>query len=412
MGYCPGDKPNAGPMETPVPGAEAAREERITMKSEKRSKAFRRRLGVVCCALIAAFVAFAGAETTGLGLAPAEASGSVAASERANERPITDGDVERYLPRLRADAAAFQTAVREGREVSAAVESGMAARMKLYEDMVSGKFKDATSGGTDVLSWMRAQTEYALIPPGAVYNADCTREVTADWMVPSAIFTFGKESAHRDLLHRATAGDTAALNEFHRRRGTEEMTGKRSAEAQAMYDLMQKTVSFYLDHGFTEIHDPMGHSILYTPLLSPDKALTVDVWEVNPYAGVLPRNILQSCAELPTGPMIEMFYGGRPQEEQALAETGQEAAGSGAAAEATDPEYERVKEALFLAYADAANPSAVEIEIPTDAPSEVKAKLAEIRAEFAVRRENLAVYRRHEAELAPVLEALLHFSEE
>jgi hypothetical protein len=29
-----------------------------------------------------------------------------------------------------------------------------------------------------------------------------------------------------------------------------------------------------------------------------------------------------------------------------------------------------------------------------------------------VRRENLAVYRRHEAELAPVLEALLHFSEE
>jgi hypothetical protein len=347
----------------------------ITMRLLPLSKILRRRwLEVGCLALPAAFLAVASAETT--------------------ERPITDVDVERYLPRLRAEASALAKDVREARELFAAVDSAITDRMQLYNEMSSGK--------VDVLAWIRGQTGYALVPTEAIYNADCAREITADWMVPTAIFTFGKESAHRDLLRRATAGDTAALNEFYRRRGSEEIEG-RSDEAQALYDLAAKTVSFYLDRGFTEVVDPLGHSVLCTPLASPDRTLFVDVWEVNPYAGVLPRNILHACAELPTGPMIEMTYGGEPGEEQADAA----AQGAAAPAETPNPEYDRVKEALLLAHLDAANPSAIDIEIPPDAPPEVKAKMAEIRAEFAVRRDNLAVYIRHEAELAPVLETLL-----
>jgi hypothetical protein len=68
------------------------------------------------------------------------------------------------------------------------------------------------------------------------------------------------------------------------------------------------------------------------------------------YAGVIPRNILSSCAALPTGPMIE---------------------------------------------------------IPSDAPPEVKAELAAIQAEYKVRLTNVAVYKRHEAVLAPILQVFL-----
>ena len=309
----------------------------------------------------------------------------VIASMAATERPITDADVERHLPRLRAEASAMESAIRRGLEASAAIQSAIEEKEKFYDDIASGK--------TDVLAWIRQHTEYALIPAGAVYSAECSRTVTGDSAIPTAVFTFAKESPYRDLLRRATAGDAEALAEYQLLRGEEEV-GVRSAEAQAIYDLVAKTVSFYKDHKFVEA-ESIDRPVIVTWLVPPNRSVLVSVWDVNPYAGVLPRNILATCSALPTGPMVEIELKGGPEEE---------APNVAEAEELPDPEYERVKEALIMAQIDAADPSALMIEVPPDAPPAVKTELAAVQAEYAVRLENVAVYRRHEAVLAPILE--------
>ena len=304
------------------------------------------------------------------------------------ERPLTDADIARYLPRLREEASAFTTSSRKVLEWSAYVESAAAEHEALMEDLVSGK--------TDVLAWMRAQTEHALVPAKAVYNTQCSRAITAAGAATTAVFTFGKESPYRDLLRRAASGDEAALQEFHTRRGEEE-TGKRSPASQAIRDLVAGIVSFYRDHGFVEVKGK--HPVTVTFLTSPDPRMSVVVWEVNPYLGLLPRITYPECSALPTGPLVELEYMKPVYDFEIVA--------SATAEEKPDPEYERVKEALILAQMDAADPSSLEIEIPPDAPPEAKKELRAMAALFTVRKANVAVFKRHEAALAPILEALL-----
>jgi len=309
----------------------------------------------------------------------------------ATERPITDSDVKRYLPLLRADAAAMESAMKNGLEASEEIQAKAEENEKFYAGIESGKI--------DVFAWIRQHTGYALIPPGAVYSAECSRTVTFDSVIPTAIFTFGKESPYRDLLRRVAAGNMEALAEYQLLRGEEEI-GERNAAAQAIYDLVAKTVSFYKDHEFAE-PESINRPVSVTWLVPPDPSVFVSVWDVNPYAGVLPRNILSSCAALPTGPMVEIELRTVPEEESPIVA---EAEGL------SDPEYERVKEALIMARIDAADPSALTIEVPPDAPPAVKAELVALQAAYAVRIENVAVYRRHEAVLAPILETFLRTS--
>lgn len=305
----------------------------------------------------------------------------------AAERPLTDADVTRYLPRLREEASAFTSGRREALETFADLESAVAEHEALKADFESGK--------TDVLAWMRAQTEYAMVPAKAVYNAKCSRALTAVGGPVTAILTFGKESPYRDLLRRAASGDEAALQEFYTRRGEEE-TGKRSPASKEIQNFVLGVVSFYRGRGFVEVKGV--HPVTVTFLESPDPRLSVIVWEVNPYLGLLPGQTYSECSALPTGPLVELEY---------VSKAPLEFEESAAAEEKPDPEYERVKEALILAKMDTADPSQLEVEIPPDAPPEAKKELREYASLFAVRKANLAVYKRHEAALAPILEALL-----
>jgi hypothetical protein len=359
-------------------GAGDNNEEMVAMKLLDLSKASRMRwLAAGCFALVA--MSFATAH--------------------AIERPLTDADVKRCLPRLRAEAAAFTKTVSEAREGSAAMISAIEERAKFQADLLEGK--------KDVLEWLRAQSEYVLIPDGAVYSAECSRAITGERGGPTAVFTFKKESPYRDLLRRAALGHEAARDEFNNLRGGEE-TGERSAAAQAMHDFVAGTLSFYRDRGFVEIE--ANRPITVTFLGSPDGRVSVTIWEANAYCGLLPLPNPHACSALPTGPLVEISL---------AIESGADTTGAAAndtlaadtAKEKPDPEYERVKEALLLARMDADNPSALEFDIPPDAPPEVKAELSTIAAEFAVRRANILMYKRHEAELAPILDALLELSE-
>ncbi len=244
------------------------------MKSFRLSGAFRRRSIIIgCFALVA----------------------SAFASAHALERPLTDADIARHLPRLRAEAAAFTKTARETREASAAVISTVEEIEKLRADLVEGR--------KDILEWLRAQSNQVLIPGGAAYSAECSRAVTGEASVPTAVFTFGKESPYCDLLRRAASGNAAAVDEFNTRRGEEEI-GKRSAAAQTMHDFVAGTIAFYRDRGFVIIEG--NHPIIVTFLGSPDGRLSVAIWEANAYCGLLPRDTPPACSALPTGPIVEI----------------------------------------------------------------------------------------------------------
>lgn len=320
---------------------------------------------------------------------------SAFATAHALERPLTEADITRHLPRLRAEAAAFTKTVSEGLKVTAAIQSYTEAGQKFWGDIDSGK--------TDVLAWMRAHADHVLVPTGAVYGADCSRVESGNLGKPTAVFTFGKESPYRDLLRRAASGDDAARAEFQTRRGEEE-TGKRSAAAQATHDFIAGILSFYRDLGFTAAEG--DRPITATFLQAPDGCVSAAIWEVNPFAGQLPLPTPSECSSLPTGPLVEITFEGETVATPAAIAGAPAAEEKPAAGENPDPEYERVKDALFLAQVDAADPSALEFEIPSDAPPELKANLAALAAEFAVRKSNLIIYKLHEAELAPLLEAL------
>ena len=132
---------------------------------------------------------------------------------------------------------------------------------------------------------------------------------------------------------------------------------------------------------------------------------------MNAFSGLRPRSPIPVCAARPTGPLLEIRFQGESSE--ATDASAREHTESGGWEEGkADPDYEAVKEALLLARTDARNPSQIEVPIPLDAPPEVKAGLGSVAAQFEVRKANLMVYKRHEAEIAPILKAFLQTSEE
>jgi hypothetical protein len=312
------------------------------------------------------------------------------------ERPLTDADIIRWLPQLRAEAEAFRKAAHAAGEASATVKSRAAQAAELQADISAGR--------KDALEWIRAHATTLPIPAEAIYSAECSRAMTAEGGAPTAAFTFNRESPYRDLLKRAAAGDETARDEFQRRCGEEER-GERSAVSKAARDFARSIAAFYRDRGFVDSEGPTV-SILTTILISPDRSLTVRISEANIYCGLLPRGLPPACSSLPTGPLLEIQDSGEPAVDNAPVAVGPASLGAATEAEA-DPEYEAVKEALFLARSDAANPTALDCEIPSDAPAEVKQELAVIAAGYSLRKANLLAYRRHESTLAPLLDAFL-----
>ncbi|MCU0253510.1 MAG: hypothetical protein MUE47_03120 [Acidobacteria bacterium] len=281
----------------------------------------------------------------------------------------------------------------EARETHAELVSAVEGREALLADMASGK--------TNISTWLRARTDEALVPPGAIFSEQCSRALTEHAHSPTAVYTFQKESPYRDLLRRAASGDAAARDEFYRRRGADGLS-ERSAAGTEIRDLVATTETFFRNHGFVDSGGP-AVSIVVTILLSPTRSVVASISEVNSYCGLLPRDVPLACSTLPTGPLVEIAFSGDLLQLPMRDDAGTTVAG----AEEADPEYERVRNALVQARADAADPATIEFVVPPDAPAEVEASLNELAAEFATRRANVLLFRKYEAVLAPLLDALL-----
>lgn len=307
---------------------------------------------------------------------------------------LTDADVRRVLPVMRADAAERQGALKE-----------MGQTLEKYEKMtqeMAQRMKDLESGKLDPLAYLKQRSPYVSAPPSAAYKPKLSR-IASLWAYgyPIAVFSYGIESeAARNLAH---GGESAARQYANFGDIYKGPAGQKIKAAEEEFK------SFYTAKGFRDL---AFTKVPGWSCVSPDGSVSAWFVFVNLYAGT------KDVEAIPDGPILELglaeFFsvGEKPQrmdepespahldKEQALREAGM-----------SEEEYGAFVNALAMARNDAANPSAIDpanIGLDYDGPMEpeMKKTLVEMRAFYEVRRQNSILYKRHAAVLDPLLTAL------
>jgi hypothetical protein len=318
----------------------------------------------------------AGSDRTVAGSAVVLAALVLATAARAEERRLTDADVRKALPILRAEGAALAGA-------QAAFDREAAPR---------------TSFTGDPLEWLKKRARIAL-PKGAVYQARCSRAASGAGG-PVAIFTFGRAI---DCYHRTWREG------FRSKRNPEaDMTEACRAEGEGTTRFLDGVQASLLGRGF--VADEEGPA--FRKLSSGDGKLRAVLHPHNVFdranrpddhplvLGIEGKDARESalaaCSAVDSGPLLEIRAAGGPA-----------GIGEGAVAEALRQagldarEWEALKEAMLLARVD--------VEQGVLAAEEAAAAAlegGERPPALEVRRSNADMYRRHAAALAPLFDAL------
>jgi len=336
---------------------------------KKRTAVFLAVLGAVC---------FAGAVTWGQMTVP----------------KLTDADVRRVLPVMKAEAAERQAALKEMGQTLEQIE-------KMTQE-TEQRIKDLESGKLDPLAYLKQHSPSIAVPPSATYKPKLSR-IASLWAYgyPIAVFSYGIDSeAARNL---ARGGESAARQYANFGDIYKGPAGQKIKAAEEEFK------SFYTAKGFRDL---AFTKVPGWSCVSPDGGVSAWFVFVNLYAGT------KDVEAIPDGPILELglaeFFsaGEKPQpmekperpaplgKEQALRQAGM-----------SEEEYGEFVSALAMARNDAANPSAIDpanIGLDSEGPMEpeMKKTLVEMRAFYEVRRQNSILYKRHAAVLGPLLTAL------
>ncbi len=305
------------------------------------------------------------------GAAVALAALSLAAAARAEDRRLTDADVRKAIPVLRAEGASLAGA-------QAAFDRETAAR---------------TSFSGDPLEWLRKRARVDA-PPGAVYQARCSRAASAEGG-PVAIFTFGRaidcyQRAMRDAF-RAKRNPEADMTEACR--AEQEKTARFLDGVQAALVGRKFAVdeegetTRKLSSGDGKLRATLHpHNVFHRENRPDDHPLFVGIQGKGAREAAL-----SACSAIDSGPLLEIRAG-----DGGLGGGGGGVEGALRGAGLDAPAYEAVKEALVMA----------RVDVEQGVLAAEEAAGGDPRA-LAVRRENADVYRRHAATLGPLLDALV-----
>ena len=277
-------------------------------------------------------------------------------------RPLGEEDVRRAIPVLRLLAMGSEEAQGEQRNVEQAYQQ-------------AGRASEAAARGQiDAVRAFRAAGGDRLVPAGFRIHEACSRSLTAFWSRPTVVATAGFAN---DWAAKWAGGcgpggkPDPALNE----------KGERAARA-ARAHLVEQGLE---DEGLRLVGKRFA-------------------------AGVVAGNCFhatpgQGCADLPSGPCItftdEAEGNSLPRAMEAQQAGGRDrearVARAAEAAGFASQDIEDLRMALVIAAEDARNPGRVDA---------LAAIPGELGATAAIRRKNLAVYRKLEGEVAPLVEAI------
>ncbi len=285
-----------------------------------------------------------------------------AGAAQAFVRPLTEDDVKRAIPVLRVLAAGSEDARGEQRNVEGAYQEADRSSKAAGERPIDPvrAFRDA--GGDH------------LVPAGFRIHEACSRSLTAFWSRPTVVASAGFSN---DWAARWTGGcgpggkPDAALNE----KGDQAV---RAAQAHLVRQGFEQQGPRLVGKRFAAVPVP-GNCFRASPG--------------------------QGCADLPSGPCITFTDEApgnslsRAMETQQAGRRDREArvARAAEAAGFASQDFEDLRIALGIAAEDARDPGRLDA---------LAAIPGELGAAAGLRRKNLAVYRKLEGEVAPLLEAI------
>ncbi len=303
---------------------------------------------------------------------------AVPASAQTNRarKPVSEAQVVKLIPVLRTLAAQVrQSRLPVGTERR--LDEARAARIALLEDIKSRK--------VDPREWIEAHSVQAVLPPLAEYSSIVSRLATELSLRPCAVFGFGIEAS--EIGQAKLRGDREEERRLVER-------GIDRSDAQLRVDAVIAGVRrFYLDRRFSgfDRESPFAWSVI-----SPDSLFTVTLMEANPYHA-------WGSTGLPSGPVLEITWN---EDSDDLPETGESLPSLLKRLGMGDREFLDLLTALVVARHDAHNPSRLSIETNYQPESEEDRQVFE---EFStlvkVRTENVALYRRYNRMLDPLLDA-------
>jgi hypothetical protein len=296
------------------------------------------------------------------------------------ETPLTDADLARLLPLLKAEVADTARRQEQAERDQAAEKTRQAARQTASSEIASGH--------SDPLAWLQHVSPNAVTPSTARYDASCSRAVGERSARPAAVFSFGIPAPDSWLALAAGSGAEPPVAENTRKTRP---PGGLSAETVA-----QQARAFYSSRHF----DPSGERAVFEWMLaSSDRLITATVYGVNPYRTIV------ACSVLDSGPTIVLSGAPRafgPDPVRAATKGTVTLAAALEAAGLRDVDYQTLKFQVTMARNDARDPAAL-----PSAPPGAAAADPSLARQNAVRAQNAVWYRRHAPDLDPLLGQLI-----
>jgi hypothetical protein len=328
---------------------------------------------------------------------------------------LTENEINSVIPILKAEIAGFK-------QLEGDIKTDRDAHKAFFEAIKSGK--------TDPLTWLKQHSKYIIVPHEAVYEPAVSRAVSIrGWdmpgmeeagvdarynVVPTAIFTFGKEirAVNKHLL-----GKEITFESYYR--FLENVLNMDDPSYPDIRAILDKTLSFYSQNGFSAHYDMSGSSVLLNPYDAEDEISGV-VYQVqfDLFDPTYP-DVVKSARSHPMGPSIEIRAGDKLLEkafkpvdakvgtENVNIKTNLKKAG------VTEDRYAEIKAAIIMARNDSEYPPE-ESALPDFTPStpEEKQMIKEIEImnkEVRARNDNVKVYLKNKAELDPILDVLQQY---
>jgi hypothetical protein len=274
-------------------------------------------------------------------------------AQDAPSRPLTDADVARIIPLLKANISelqAMRVSVSNGAQLIAATDEAM------------------TNRTLDPLPWLKEHGQDIVVPPTARYDSSCSKSASRFHSIPTAVFTLG--IAAEDAQRATTA--LQAARSFYQSRGFQH------SKSLSAYGLGEDWVYFQKDG--TE------------NLVLAGNYLTVG-------------EKLAGCESMPTGPMIARHLHIRMGDASAVTHS-QVLDNALSAAGMSREDYDLAVSALTVARGDAGYSDALD-GLESRLPQMSGAEKARYRAFIDVSKANIAVFRAHATELEPLLAELM-----
>ncbi len=295
------------------------------------------------------------------------------------DRPLTEQDLQRLAPVMRAEKAGIARVARQRAERDALEQKRAVARKQAVSEIAAGQ---------DPLDWLTKMSANAVSPSTARYEAACSRALTASTGDPSAVFSFGITAPAAWVAVWKARDSTVPIGD---RTETAGQPGAQRPGATRPETVVSQTRAFYAARGYEYQGEPAPFEWEY---VASDRLVGATLMGVN----VLGR--VEACRGLANGPTIvlkaqgDVFAKGptrRP------SETNRELADALEKAGLRREEYLNLKEQLRVAQADAKDTS--RLTAPPSATDEQ-------RKEFAIRAKNVEFYRRHAGDIDTLLEGM------